>query len=579
LVLVLVFIGCVTSAVGLAAPNPPTTGAYASGVYRNLFAEYGQSQSAITTKINAAWTSLFGGGSSSTVYYTVGTDMAYILDVADNDVRTEGMSYGMMIAVQMNEQTYFDALYKWAVTYMRYNNPSSPNWLYYNWQLSSNGTVLGTTPASDGETYFVTALIFAAGRWGSSANFNYVTEYKNLLYKMLHVPTNTQGVTNLFDASSHQVTFCPIGSAATYTDPSYHTPAFYGVWALVANTTADQTFWTTAQSASRDYFQKAFNSLGLNPDYSNFDGSLYTGNTDHQYFGFDAWRTIQNVGVDYAWWAADSREITLVNTVLNFFNSKGTYGNEYYMNGTAMSTTHSQGHVSMNTAGGLASNNNVTWNFVKEMWNYSPPTGTYRYYDGMLYFLSLLHVTGNFKIYLPSTSTTVAAAASSSSSSSSSSSHATTASSSTTHAPTTSTSTTHAPATTSSSSSSSSHGATTTTSTSARITTTSTTGSTTACSTVSITVNVTESWGGSSPTGNLELIVHNTGTSKEITTLTVTFSTPLSTLWSGIAAGSTSGQYVVTANAAVGSTVTVSGATFTGQTTAPAVTVVSIVCG
>ena len=46
---------------------------------------------AITTKLNAAWTSLFGGGSTSTVYYPVGTDMAYILDVADNDVRTEGI--------------------------------------------------------------------------------------------------------------------------------------------------------------------------------------------------------------------------------------------------------------------------------------------------------------------------------------------------------------------------------------------------------------------------------------------------------------------------------------------------------
>ena len=40
--------------------------------------------------------------------------MGYIEDIANNDVRTEGMSYGMMIAVQMNRKEVFDSLWKWA---------------------------------------------------------------------------------------------------------------------------------------------------------------------------------------------------------------------------------------------------------------------------------------------------------------------------------------------------------------------------------------------------------------------------------------------------------------------------------
>jgi len=312
------------------------------------------------------------------------------------------MSYGLMLAVQLNHQDVFDKLFKWAVNHMRYNSPSDPNYLFYKWQVGKDGNVKGTTPASDGEEYIVTALIFAAARWGKSSNFDYRAEYQNLLYKMIHVPSNNQGVTNLFDAASHQVTFCPIGNAAKYTDPSYHVPAFYEIWSRVANNSADKDFWKTATTEARNYFQKAFNSIGLNPDYSNYDGSIYSGSADHAYFSYDAWRTIQNVGVDYAWWAADSREVTLATKVLSFFFSKGRYGNQWNMNGSERSSTHSQGHVAMNAAGGLASNNNNTWSFISELWGYSPPTGQYRYYDGLLYFLSILHVSGNFKIYLPS---------------------------------------------------------------------------------------------------------------------------------------------------------------------------------
>jgi len=569
---------CVGSSVGLSAPSPPSVGAYASGTYRNILQEYGQTETAITNKVNAAWTSLFGGG-ANTVYYTAGTDMAYILSVQTNDVRTEGMSYGMMIAVQMNEQTYFDKLFKWAVTYMRYNTPSDPNYLYYKWQVAPNGTALGTTPASDGETYFVTALIFAAGRWGSSPNFNYQTEYQNLLYKMIHVPSNTQGVTNLFDASTHQVVFCPTGTAATYTDPSYHTPAFYEVWAMVANSTADQTFWQTAATSARTFFTTAVNSIGLNPDYSTFGGAIYTGNSDHQYFGFDAWRTVQNIAVDYAWWAADSRQIAIVNSVLSFFNSKGaSYQNEYYLNGTVMSgTSHSQGHVGMNAVGALASNNNITWSFVAESWNFNAPTGTYRYYDGMLWMLSLLHISGNFKIYLPSgKGTTVASAASSTSGkiATSSTTAASTTGKVTTAAATTSTTLKAATTTTTAATTSTSLKAATTTTTGAA---SSTTGSSAACSSVTVTVNVTQSWGGTSPQGNLDLIVKNTG-SRTVSSITVTFSTPISGEWTGIVASSTAGQYVVTVNAAAGVTVVVQGATFTGQQTAPTVVVKSIAC-
>ncbi|MFD1903068.1 glycosyl hydrolase family 8 [Paenibacillus rhizoplanae] len=98
--------------------RPP--GLFDSGVYRNLFKEFGKSDAEIDAKVNAAFQQLFyGDNDTQRIYYPVGTDMAYILDKASNDVRSEGMSYGMMIAVQLDKKAEFDRLWKWAKTYMQ----------------------------------------------------------------------------------------------------------------------------------------------------------------------------------------------------------------------------------------------------------------------------------------------------------------------------------------------------------------------------------------------------------------------------------------------------------------------------
>ena len=34
--------------------------------------------------------------------------------------------------------------------------------------------------------------------------------------------------------------------------------------------------------------------------------------------------------------------------------------------------------------------------YVQRLWDVQPPTGKWRYYMGMVYFLSMLHVSGHF---------------------------------------------------------------------------------------------------------------------------------------------------------------------------------------
>ena len=126
-------------------------GAYTTGVYQNLFKDVlNKTDAEINAKVDKAFNQIFYGGTNEKLFYPVGTDMAYILDVNNNDVRSEGMSYGMMICVQLDKKEEFDKLWKWAKTYMQYGASNDYDG-YFAWQLNTNGTIKGNSPASDGE--------------------------------------------------------------------------------------------------------------------------------------------------------------------------------------------------------------------------------------------------------------------------------------------------------------------------------------------------------------------------------------------------------------------------------------------
>ncbi len=380
-------------------------GSYHTGVYQDLFSDLlGKSRDEINQKLNGAFNLLFyGSDSTQRIYYPAGKDMAYIEDIIHRDVRTEGLSYGMMIAVQLNKQKEFNRLWKWTVTYLQHKKGPAKN--YIAWHAKTDGTVLDSNSASDGEEWFVMSLLFASARWGNGSGiFNYSAEAQKILDAMLNktVSSNSSNVvTNMFNKKEKQVVFVPTGNADDFTDPSYHLPHYYELWAKMAKD--NNKFWKAAAATSRSFFKKAANSeTGLMPDYAHFNGTPYDpwggGNGD---FRYDAWRVAMNIGVDYSWFAEDKWEITECNKLLNFFYSQGInkYGNLYTLNGKELSTNHSPGLVAMNAVAALASTNRNRIDFVKALWNLPVPEGIGRYYDGMLYMLAMLQVSGNFRIY------------------------------------------------------------------------------------------------------------------------------------------------------------------------------------
>lgn len=399
-------------------PIPQNHAATATGQYRNLFVEAGHSPEEVAARVNASFQQLFHGDSvTQAVYFSAGTNitgpLAYIHDLGNGDVRSEGMSYGMMIAVQMDRRKEFDAIWNWAKTFMYHASTNDPAFGFFSWSMRTDGVANDDMPAPDGEEYFVTALYFAAARWGNGDGiYNYRDEADRLLTAMRHRQLITGSTVKgsmtagaLFEPGHKLVRFTPDVANWNHTDPSYQLPAFYEVWSR-CGPAADHEFWEQSAAASRDFFQRAANPVtGLTPDFANFDGTPWAApwNPHSADFQYDSWRTAMNWSVDWAWWNQDSREMKLSDRLQTFFESKGmaSYGNRFTLDGRPIGNEHAIGLVAMNAVASLAATGPRSSQFVQALWDTPVPAGQWRYYDGMLYLLAMLHCSGEFRVWMP----------------------------------------------------------------------------------------------------------------------------------------------------------------------------------
>lgn len=361
----------------------------------------GVSEVEVEQKLEAAWQHFFEGDvDTQRLYYEVGNDMAYIADIGNQDVRSEGMSYGMMIAVLMDRREAFNALWKWAKTYMYHSEGGRAG--YFAWHCDFDGNQLSEASASDGEEWFAMALYLAAGRWGNGEGiFNYQSQADQLLHDMLHKQSPDGYLKSIIHKDELQPVFVPHGKYAEFTDPSYHLPAFYTLWAQWAAT--DGEIWEQCAVVSRAFFHKAAHpETGLMPDYAHFDGSPRM-DDDHKDFRFDAWRTLSNVALDWAWFQADPWQVKQTDRVLSFLLQNFDHlPNQFALDGTPLSDESSPGLYAMAATGALATSNpDLARPFVQYLWDAPFPEGKWRYYDGLITFLGLLQVSGHFQVTPP----------------------------------------------------------------------------------------------------------------------------------------------------------------------------------
>ncbi|WP_157856200.1 glycosyl hydrolase family 8 [Actinacidiphila yeochonensis] len=382
----------------------------------DVFARAGYSSKAVDGKIQAAWQQLFHGdpgtapthGDGQSIYYQLTPDTAYVEDIGNQDVRTEGMGYAMMIAVQLGHKHEFDSLWNFARTNMQIRSGGEK--YYFAWHTDTTGKVIDTGVAPDGDQWIAAALAEASGRWGNGTGAqSYGRQSEQILHAMWHASDN--GGVNMFDQASDLPTFSPPG-AVGFTDPSYSLPAFYRVFAKADP--ADSSLWNKAYTAGEQLLRKAADPrTGLAPCYANFDGTPFMwpfetadDNAYDHNFQEDAWRAVANANVDAAWDGVQPWETEYSNTLEKFFEGQGvsTYVSRYHLDGTPLSTgqntyepAHAQGLVAMNSASAISATDPGRTAFVRDMWNTAVPSGQARYYDGMLYMLGLLYDSGQFR--------------------------------------------------------------------------------------------------------------------------------------------------------------------------------------
>jgi oligosaccharide reducing-end xylanase len=413
-------------AAAMAATGPEDGhGAYATGHYRNLFAEDGHAQNEIQAKVDTAYQQLFhGDAQTQAIAFDAGSNangpLMYVTDWANHDVRTEGMSYGMMITVELGKKTEFDALWNWAKTYMYISDPKAPSYEFFAWSCKTDGTHNSEGAAPDGESYFAMALLFAANRWpGGTGIYDYHAEAEKLLTAMVHRtqisgpgPHGPHTVGPMLHDDPPEILFVPEVMPEPFTDPSYHLPAFYELWARWGPD-KDRAFWQRAAETSRAFFVKAANpNTGLAPSYANFDGTPHANRFPQSgEFGYDAWRTASNWSVDWSWWQKAPAERQLSDRIQKFFAGRGLakYGPVYSLDGKDLGATpglthedHPAGLAGTNAVAGLAANDRKrAKKFTEALWNTPIPSGQNRYYDGMLYLMSLMHLSGEFRVWGP----------------------------------------------------------------------------------------------------------------------------------------------------------------------------------
>ncbi len=392
------------------------TSANINGKYRNAFAEAGYSQAAIDAKVDKAYKDLFE--SKAGIYFEVGDSMAYVSDLKNHDARTEGLSYGMMVAVQLNKKEVFDRIWRWSKRYLQHQD--GPGEAYFAWSIDPTTLKKNSEgSASDSELYFVTDLLFASNRWGNNSGINYYAEARRILDAMWK-KDGTGDIFNLINTAHKQISFVPEGNGYTWTDPSYHLPAFMEIWAMYAKDGHEQ-FYKDCADTSRAYLHRATHPVtGLNPDYSEFSGAPHDTRWIPVAFRYDSWRVPMNIAMDYAWFAKDAAwQQEYAKRLQQFFRSKGidSFEDQFNLDGSRPASIlqaggfkklrHSIGLVAAVASTAMINKEKSSHDFIHALWNekLQPYEDGYfdPYYDGLLYLFSLMHLSGKYQIITPET--------------------------------------------------------------------------------------------------------------------------------------------------------------------------------
>lgn len=372
--------------------------AFHTGEYPNYFARIGVSDEQARKKVEDAFHTIFFDEEEK-FFHLVDEDSACMEDTGNIDARTEGMSYGMMMCLQMDRQDLFDKL--WCFS-MRYMFQTEAPWTgYFAWSVKLNGQHNAEGPATDGEEYFAMALLMAHARWGSREGiYDYLHQARELLRHCLHQQDMVPGGQPMWNPENHYIKFVPNMETS---DPSYHLPHFYELFALWAYE-EDRPFWREAARASRRYIALTAHPVtGMSPEYAEYDGSTRLMFNKPGVYYSDAYRVAMNIALDTLWFGPREELCSVATRLQDFFITQLPEENyrAYQLDGTPSEeqAMHPTAITAVLGAASIASRSPHADFWLERFYNLPLRKGKRRYYDNCLFFFCLLMLSGQYRIY------------------------------------------------------------------------------------------------------------------------------------------------------------------------------------
>ena len=372
-------------------------GAFETGKYPNYLAEVGISDEQAREKISKAFDTIFFDPEENFCHHT-DEDAWCMVDTGNNDARTEGMSYGMMMCVQMDRKDIFDRLWTFSERYMLMKE--GPNEGYFAWSVKTDGTRNSDGPAPDGEEYYAMALFMASKRWGDGeGSFNYSARAREILRHAVHQHEMVPDGEPMWEPENYYIRFVP---GMKISDPSYHLPHFYELFALRADE-KDRDFWKKAAEESRKYIAVSADPVtGLSPEYADYAGKTVLLFRKPWVYYSDAYRVVENIALDRVWFGCNEAMSTVATHLQDFFGKQDMNDlKAYELDGTPQSepAMHPTAIQAVLGAASIASESENRLKFLKQFADLPLRKGVRRYYDNCLYFFCLLILTGNYRIY------------------------------------------------------------------------------------------------------------------------------------------------------------------------------------
>ena len=383
--------------------------------YPNTFTSVlGVNASDVSTRLEDAFQKLFySTDENQTIYVPYSPNSSYIQDpLHGNDVRSEGIGLAMVIMVALGHRPEFDQLWTYAKENLKQG--AGPGRDYFT-SYCDDDTI---TPCLDtyGMQQFALALILANRRWIATDS---APGYARDALSLLDLLKN--GVGSPFDPVTHLVREQPSLALTDYTRSALEMPGAYALWYRASG----DAFWDEAAKAARLHLEKSANDkTGLWPIRSKIASGSPASSGGIVSGGFIAqgYRTQLNLALDAAWrtGVADQTQTSVADKLLIFFDQASTnhdlttYGANFTVDGTLTlddgitpdpnGPTPSQALISVNgalvvAASATGTSPQLRHDFVNAVWQQDIPSGKNRYYEGLLYLMSWVILSGQLQVY------------------------------------------------------------------------------------------------------------------------------------------------------------------------------------